>query len=507
MNTSIDRLCIDTIRLLAVDAVERAASGHPGTPMALAPQAYLLWTRFLRHNPQDPSWFDRDRFVLSNGHASMLLYSLLHLSGYGLEKEDLLGFRQWGSRTPGHPERGITPGVETTTGPLGQGLMNAVGMAMAEAHLAARYNRPGYRVVDHRTWVMCGDGDLMEGASHEAASLAGHLRLGKLTCLYDDNRITIEGPTPLAFSEDVAARFRAYGWHVQDLGEAAEDLERLSEAMQEAIRVEDQPSLIIVRSRIGFGAPHKQDTPAAHGEPLGREEAAAAKRFFGFPEAESFHIPEGVVEHMREAVRRGGALQREWEERFQAYGSAYPAEAELLRGALAGELPSGWDKDVPAFAPGEKIATRAASGKVLNALARRVHFLAGGSADLAPSTKTLLAGEGYFSAADRSGRNFAWGVREHAMCGCSSGMALHGGIRPFASTFFVFTDYARPAIRLAAIMRLPVIYVMTHDSLAVGEDGPTHQPVEHLASLRAMPGLRVIRPADANETAAAWRAA
>ena len=507
MEKNLDQLCINTIRTLAMDAVQQANSGHPGAPMGLASIGYVLWTRFLRHNPGNPRWFDRDRFILSNGHASMLQYALLHLTGYDLSLADLKDFRQWGSKTPGHPEYGHTPGVETTTGPLGQGFMNGVGMAMAEAHLAAVFNREGHEIIDHHTYLICGDGDLMEGASHEAASLAGHLGLGKLICLFDDNRITIEGSTALSCSDDAAGRFQAYGWHVQDLGDKADDIEALRGALHAAREEKGRPSLIIVRSHIGFGSPHRQDTSSAHGEPLGAEEIRLTKRIYGWPEDETFLVPDSVSEHMGRAKEKGKELEDEWNQRFQAYRQDHPELAERFLSALSGTLPTGWHGDIPEFPAEKAVATRAASGTVLNALAAKIPWLAGGSADLSPSTKTLIAGSGYFSRGDRTGRNFPWGIREHAMCACASGMALHGGIRPYTATFFVFTDYARPAIRLAALMGLPVIYVMTHDSIGVGEDGPTHQPVEHLASLRAMPNLCIIRPADANETAFAWRAA
>lgn len=507
MTHEIDKLSIDTVRTLSMDGVQQARSGHPGTPMALAPLAYILWTRFLRFNPKNPQWFDRDRFILSIGHASMLLYSMLHLTGYDLSLDDLKNFRQWGSRTPGHPEYGHTPGVETTTGPLGQGIMNGVGMAMAEAHLAAVFNRPGHEIVDHRTWVFCGDGDLMEGASHEAASLAGHLGLGKLICVFDDNHITIEGSTSLSCSDDAALRFQSYGWHVRNVGDRADDLETLTAAFEEARREKERPSLIIVRSHIGYGSPNRQDSPSAHGEPLGEEEIRLAKRFYGWPEDAKFLVPDEVRRHMGQSAERGKALEDEWNGRLEAYRKAYPELADRLAASLSGTLPAGWEADLPVFSPEKGIATRAASGTALNAVAAKIPWLAGGSADLSPSTKTVISGSGYVSRDNHSGRNIAWGIREHAMAACAAGMALHGGVRPFTATFFVFTDYARPAIRLAALMGLPVIYVMTHDSIGVGEDGPTHQPVEHLASLRAMPNLHVIRPADANETVFAWRAA
>ena len=504
----LDELCINTIRTLAIDAIEKANSGHPGAPMALAPLAYVLWTKIMRYNPRNPSWFDRDRFVLSAGHASMLLYAMLHLTGFDLSLEEIKNFRQWGSKTPGHPEYGLTPGLETTTGPLGQGFTNAVGMAIAEAHLAAVFNRDDHVIVDHHTYGVCSDGDLMEGASHEAASIAGHLGLGKIILVYDDNHISIEGPTELTYSDDVAKRFASYHWHVQNLGESANDLKALARALRKAQRERERPSLIIVRSHIGYGSPNLQDRAEVHGAPLGEDEVKLTKRAYGWPEDETFLVPEPVLAHMRKAVRRGKRLEKQWNEKFAAYKEAYPELAEQFEAALRGELPVGWDGDIPQFNPADKpIATRAASGKVLNGFAQRVPWLVGGSADLAPSTKTLISKSGYLAKGDYGHRNIAWGVREHGMCGCCSGMALHGGVRPYASTFFVFTDYARPSMRLAAMMELPVIYVMTHDSIGIGEDGPTHQPIEHLASLRAIPNMCVIRPADANETAYAWRAA
>jgi transketolase len=504
---SVEELSIQTIRTLAIDAIQRANSGHPGAPMALAPVAYSL-SREMRYNPRNPDWFDRDRFVLSAGHASMLLYSMLHLSGYDLPLEEIRNFRQWDSRTPGHPEHGLTPGVETTTGPLGQGIMTAVGMAMAEAHLAAVYNRPGHDIVNHRTYVLCSDGDLMEGASHEAGSLAGHLCLGKLIAIYDDNHITIDGSTDLAYSDDSAARFRAYGWHVQDLGDAANDVAAIRAALAEARSEAGRPSLIIVRTHIGFGSPNKQDTAGVHGSPLGEEELALTKKAYGWPENERFLVPEAAREHMREAVPRGAKAEKEWRARFEGYRSAHPVLAEQFESAVADELPPEWDADLPSFNKSKgPMPTRKASGIALNAIASRVPWLMGGSADLAPSNNSLITSSGDFGPGHYENRNVRWGIREHVMCAASTGMALHGGVRPYAATFFVFTDYARPAIRLAALMRQPVIYVMTHDSIGLGEDGPTHQPVEHLAALRAIPGLRVIRPADANETVEAWREA
>ncbi len=501
----IEQLCIDTIRTLAIDAVQAANSGHPGTPMALAPVAYLL-ARQLRMNPRNPDWFDRDRFVLSAGHASMLQYAMLHLTGFDLCLDEIKNFRQWNSQTPGHPEFGHTAGVEATTGPLGQGCMTAVGMAMAEAHLGAVYNRPGHAIIDHHTYVICSDGDLMEGASHEAASLAGHLRLGKLIFIYDDNRITIDGSTDLTYSDDVPGRFRAYGWHVQNLGDQANDLPALAEALQNARAETDRPSIVIVQSHIAFGSPNKQDTSAAHGAPLGVEEVALTKEAYGWPTDEPFLIPDRVRDHMLEAVDRGDRAEAAWNEAFESYRQQHPDLAAQLESSIAGGLPVDWDAGVPEFeVEGAAIATRAASGKVLNAIGSRIPWLIGGSGDLAGSNNSLLEGAGNFAANAYAGRNIFFGIREHLMAAACSGMALHGGIRPYAATFFVFTDYARPAIRLAALMGLPVIYVMTHDSIGLGEDGPTHQPIEHLASLRAMPGLHVVRPADANETAAAWK--
>ena len=504
---AVEELSIQTIRTLAIDAIQKANSGHPGAPMALAPVAYVL-SREMRFNPRNPHWFDRDRFVLSAGHASMLLYGMLHLSGYDLPLEEIRSFRQWDSRTPGHPEHGLTAGVETTTGPLGQGIMTAVGMAMAEAHLGAVYNRPGHTVVDHFTYVVCSDGDFMEGASHEGGSLAGHLGLGKLIAIYDDNRITIDGSTDLTYSDDAAARFRAYGWHVQDLGDAANDLVAIRSALATARSEAARPSLIIIRSHIGYGSPNKQDTAGVHGSPLGEEEVALTKKAYGWPEDQPFLVPERAREHMGEAVERGAASESEWRARFDAYRTAHGELADQFEDALEARLPADWDSGLPSFDEADgPMATRKASGVALNAIADRLPWLIGGSADLAPSNNTLIKTSGDFGPADYAGRNVRWGIREHVMCAASTGMALHGGLRPYAATFFVFTDYARPAIRLAALMRQPVIYIMTHDSIGLGEDGPTHQPIEHLAALRAMPGLRIIRPADANETVEAWREA
>jgi transketolase len=503
---TIDGLCINTIRTMVIDAVQKANSGHPGAPMGLASAAYILWTRILKHNPRNPEWPDRDRFVLSGGHASMLLYSLLHLTGYNLSLEDIKSFRQWESKTPGHPEYGHTPGVETTTGPLGQGFANAVGMAMAERHLAAIYNRPGHEIIDHYTYVMCGDGDMMEGITAEAASLAGHLGLSRLICLYDDNKISIEGSTDIAFTEDVALRFKAYHWNVLRVDDG-NDLDAIYAAIKSAQTQSRQPTLILLRTQIAFGSPNKQGSASAHGEPLGKEEVCLTKRNLGCPEDAFFCIPDGVTEVFRRCVDKGNAAEILWQERVAAYSKAFPDLADKWRDAVAGILPNGWNTGLPDFSKTTLIATREASGMVLNAMARNVPTLIGGSADLAPSTKTLITGSHDFQKDSYDGRNIRFGVREHAMGGILSGMALHKGLRPYGATFFVFADYIRPAIRLASLMRLPVIYVLTHDSIAVGEDGPTHQPVEHLATLRAIPGLTVIRPADASETAEAWRQA
>ncbi len=502
-----DALAVNTLRFLAVDAVEQARSGHPGMPMGAAPMAYALWTRVLRFDPGAPAWPDRDRFVLSAGHGSMLLYGLLHLAGYDLSLDDLRAFRQWGSRTPGHPESFVTPGVETTTGPLGQGFGAAVGMAVAERHLAARFNRPGFPVVDHFTYVIAGDGDLMEGVCAEAASLAGHLGLGRLIVLYDDNRITIEGSTGLAFTEDVEARFRAYGWQVLSV-EDGNDTAAVEAALVEARADGERPTLIRVRTHIGFGSPAKQDTADVHGAPLGPDEARRTKENLGWPPEAAFRVPPEAREPFLAAARRGRQAREAWEALIARYREAHPELASELERRTAGRLPEGWDADLPAFPadPGGT-ATRSAGGAVLNALARRLPELIGGSADLGPSTKTLLKGEQDFSRDCPAGRNLHFGVREHAMAAVMNGMANHGGVRPFGSTFFVFADYLRPSLRLAALMGLPVVHVFTHDSIFVGEDGPTHQPVEHLASLRAMPNLVVIRPADAGETVEAWKVA
>ena len=504
----IEEKCINTIRCLAIDAVEKANSGHPGTPMALAPAAYALWMKHMHYNPANPNWFNRDRFVLSNGHASMLQYAILHLVGYKISLDDIKNFRQWGSNTPGHPEYGLTPGIETTTGPLGQGFMNAVGMAIAEAHLAAIFNTKEHTIIDHNTYVFCSDGDFMEGASNEAASIAGHFGLGKLIVLYDDNHITIEGNTSLTYSDDVGKRFEAYHWHIQDLGDKGNDLKAISEAFTKAKAVTDKPSLIILRTHIGYGSPNKQDTSEAHGSPLGAEEVKLVKKFYGWPEDKFFWVPDEVKLHMNVAIEKGKILEEKWNKKFDDYKKAYPDLAKQLNDFLQQVLPKGWDNEIPVYKPSDgPKATREVSAGVINAVAAHLPWLMGGSADLEPSTKTLIKSSGYFEKGKYGNRNMDWGIREHVMCAASSGMSVHGGIRPYAATFFIFTDYARPAIRLACIMQLPVIYVMTHDSIGLGEDGTTHQPVEHLASFRAMPGMCLIRPADANEAAFAWRAA
>jgi transketolase len=503
---AIDGLCVNTIRTLAMDAVQAANSGHPGAPMGLAAAAYVLWTRVLKHNPKNPAWVDRDRFVLSGGHASMLLYSMLHLSGYKLSLKEIKNFRQWGSQTPGHPEYGHTPGVETTTGPLGQGFSNAVGMAMAERHLAAIFNRGSQKIVDHHTYVMCGDGDLMEGIASEAASLAGHLGLGKLVCIYDDNKISIEGSTGLAFTENVAARFRAYHWQVLAVKDG-NDLAAIEKALKEARAETAKPTLIALRTHIAYGSPNKQDTHGAHGAPLGVDEVSLTKENLGWPKNRKFYVPENVRREFSKCLDNGRKAETVWNKKFKAYAKKYPELAQNWQKAIAGILPRRWDAGIPTFRDGKAIATRAASGQVLNALAENLPTLIGGSADLAPSNNTIIKSSFDFQKNSYAGRNIRFGVREHAMGAILSGLALHKGIRPYGGTFLVFADYCRPAIRLAALMKLPVTYVFTHDSVAVGEDGPTHQPVEHLAVLRAIPGLTVIRPADATETAAAWRVA
>ena len=506
MTAELDQLCVNTIRTLAIDGVQKANSGHPGMPMGMADAAYVLWTQFLKHNPGDPGWPDRDRFVLSAGHGSMLLYALLHLTGYDLPMEQLQRFRQWGSLTPGHPERGHTPGVETTTGPLGQGFANGVGMALAERLLAAAFNRPGFEIVDHYTYAIVSDGDLMEGISHEAASLAGHLGLGKLIYLYDDNCITIEGNTSLTFSEDILRRFEAYGWQVQAVD--GHDRAAVAGAISKAKEATEEPSLIICRTHIGYGSPHKQDTAGAHGEPLGVEEVGLTKEALGWPVDAQFFVPDEALSHFRSAVAQGEGAQRAWQAMFAGYEAAYPDLAAEWNRRMAGELPEGWEKALPDFDPETgPIATRAASGKIMAAIAPDLPELVGGSADLHPSTKTYLSDYPAVEKGAYEGRNLHFGIREHAMGSMVNGMALHGGLRPYGSTFFVFSDYMRPSIRLSALMGLPVIWVFTHDSIFVGEDGPTHQPVEQLASLRAIPGLTNLRPADANETATAWQIA
>jgi len=499
-----DELCVNTIRALSMDAIQKANSGHPGAPMGLAAAAYVLWTRILKHNPANPDWLNRDRFVLSGGHASMLLYSLLYLSGYDLSLDDIKNFRQWGSKTPGHPEFGHTPGVETTTGPLGQGFANAVGMAMAERHLAATYNRTDCEIVDHHTFVMCGDGDMMEGITSEAASLAGHLGLSRLICIYDDNKISIEGSTDISFTEDVAQRFRAYNWDVRQVDDG-NDLNAIYNAVVAAKKETDKPSLIVLRTHIAFGSPNKQDSSDAHGSPLGEEEIRLTKKRLGFPEDASFHVPEEAVKLFRESINKGKEAESLWQGKYKVYCNKYPELAKIWNDAVNGTLKDGWDADLPKFEG--SIATRAASGKALNAIAEKVPSLIGGSADLAPSNKTYLKSSRDFQKNRYDNRNIRFGVREHAMGAIMSGMAIHKGLRPYGGTFLVFADYMRPSIRLACMMKLPVIYIFTHDSVAVGEDGPTHQPVEHLAALRAIPGLIVIRPADAVETAEAWRIA
>jgi transketolase len=521
VSTQLDQQCINTLRFLSVDMVQKANSGHPGLPLGAAAMAYVLWMRWLRYNPRNPHWFNRDRFVLSAGHGSALLYSLLHLTGYDLALDDIKQFRQWGSKAPGHPERGHTPGVEITTGPLGQGFGNAVGMAIAEAQLAARYNRSGHALIDHHTFAIVSDGDLMEGVASEAASLAGHLKLGKLTCLYDDNYVTLAAGTDISFTENRARRFEAYGWHTVSVADG-NDLDAIDAALAAARAETARPSLILVRTHIGYGSP-EQDSFKAHGSPLGVDDVRKTKQTLGWPTEPDFLIPDEAGAHFRQAVERGAQDEAAWDEALSAYAKAFPDMAEELRYRLRDELPPGWDTDIPEFDADPKgLATRNASGKVMNAIAPRLHALTGGSADLDPSTKTALKGMGDFNPplqknADaqgsdsagwsHAGRNLHFGIREHAMGAIVNGLAAHGGFIPYGSTFLVFSDYMRPAIRLAALMGLHVVHVFTHDSIAVGEDGPTHQPVEQLASLRAIPNLVVIRPGDANETAVAWRVA
>jgi transketolase len=519
---TLEELCINTIRFLSADAVQNANSGHPGMPMGTAAMAYTLWTKYLKFNPKDPAWFDRDRFVLSAGHGSMLLYSLLHLTGYDLPLEELKHFRQWGSKTPGHPEHGHTPGVEVSTGPLGQGFGNGVGLAMAEAWFAARFNKPGHEIVDHYTYGICGDGDLMEGVAQEAASLAGHLRLGKLIFLYDSNHISLAGQTSLCYTEDPFKKFEALDWHVVKV-EDGNNVEAVSKAIEESKAQKQKPSLIIVHTHIGYGSPKKQDTFEAHGNPLGEEELKAAKKALGWGSMDKFFLPPDAVNFFRQSIDKGAKAQQEWGKKFDAYKAQYPAEAAELEQMLSGKLPADFAADVPKWKPEDKgLATRAAGGQVMNALAKHLHNLVGGSADLNPSTNTALKGEGDFQNPEfvgpsaqgavggvwgYGGRNMAFGVREHAMGAAVNGLAAHGGLLPFSATFLVFSDYMKPSIRLGALSHLKVFYVFTHDSVGVGEDGPTHEPVEQLAGLRAIPNLNVMRPADATETAECWLAA
>ncbi|WP_404358835.1 transketolase [Cytobacillus firmus] len=502
-----DELSISSIRTLSIDAIEKANSGHPGMPMGAAPMAYTLWTRFMNHNPKNPEWFNRDRFVLSAGHGSMLLYSLLHLSGYDVSMNDIKEFRQWGSKTPGHPEFGHTPGVDATTGPLGQGIAMAVGMAMAERHLAATYNKDNFNVVDHYTYSICGDGDLMEGVSAEAASLAGHLKLGRLVVLYDSNDISLDGDLDKSFSESVEQRFKSYGWQYIRV-EDGNDLHEIAKAIEEAKQDESRPTMIEVKTVIGYGSPNKSGKSDVHGAPLGADELKLTKEAYKWTFEEDFHVPQEVYDHFKQqVVENGSKKQQEWEDLFAQYKESHPELGKQLEQAINGELAEGWDKDIPVYEEGKSLASRASSGEVLNAIAQNLPSFFGGSADLAGSNKTMIKGTGDFTAESFDGRNIWFGVREFAMGAALNGMALHGGLKVFGGTFFVFSDYLRPAIRLAALMNLPVTYVFTHDSIAVGEDGPTHEPVEQLAALRAMPNLSVVRPADGNETAAAWKTA
>ena len=506
-DAALQLLAINTVRTLSMDAVQQAESGHPGTPMALAPLAYALYHKHLRHNPADPHWPNRDRFVLSCGHASMLLYSTLFLTGYDLSLDDIKAFRQWGSKTPGHPEVGHTAGVETTTGPLGQGLANAVGMALAERNLAATFNRDGNAIIDHYTWFIAGDGDLMEGISHEAASFAGHQKLGKLIGFFDNNHITIDGGTDISCSDDAAERFEAYGWHVQHIADV-NDLNAIDRAIELAKAEKDRPSLIVTRTHIGYGSPNKVDTSKAHGEALGKDEILLAKKNLGWPSQEPFFVPDAALAHWREAREAGANAQDAWRRQLIAYAQAFPDDAKELGRRLHGDLPAGWEATIPVFdATNGNVASRAASGAVLNAFAAKVPELVGGSADLAGSTLTTVKGAPFASVAAPGGRNVHFGIREHAMGAVMNGMALHGGVIPYGGTFLVFSDYMRPAIRLAALMKQQAIYVFTHDSIGLGEDGPTHQPVEQITALRCIPNLLVIRPADANETAEAWKIA
>ncbi len=503
---SVEQLSVNTIRTLAIDAIQKANSGHPGLPMGAAPMAYVLWQKHLRHNPSDPHWPNRDRFVLSAGHGSMLLYSLLHLYGYDMTIDDLQAFRQWESRTPGHPETLLTPGIEATTGPLGQGTANAVGMAMAERFLAHTFNRPGHTIVDHHTYALVSDGDLMEGISGEACSLAGHLKLGKLIYLYDSNNISLDGPTSLAFStEDVSKRYEAYGWQVLRVDDGDTDLDAIDAAITQAKSEVDRPSLIFIQTTIGYGSPNKQGTSGAHGNPLGTDEIVLAKKTLGWDHERSFFVPDEARSHFGTAVNQGKQAQAEWEQQFKNFANAHPDLAKDWAMSLAGELPADWDSELPTWKTGEKLATRQASGKALNAIASKVPWLLGGDADLSGSTNTALKDAGDFNGQTGEGRNIHYGVREHAMGAIANGMAYHKGVRTFVATFFCFSDYMRPTARLAALNELPVTMVWTHDSIGLGEDGPTHQPIEHLMSFRAIPGFSVVRPCDANETAEAWQ--
>jgi transketolase len=501
---SIDALCINTLRTLAIDTVQKANSGHPGLPLGVAPMAYVLWQRHLKHDPRDAHWPDRDRFVLSGGHGVALCYALLHTTGYPLSMDDLKSFRQWGSRTPGHPESHLTPGIEATTGPLGQGTSNAVGMAMAERALAHRYNRPNHTVVDHRTFAIVTDGDMMEGISHEAAALAGHLGLGKLVFLYDANSVTLDGPTSMAFTEDVRRRYEGYGWRVLSVEQGDTDYAAIDAALAQATADAAKPTFIFVRTTIGYGSPHKAGTSAAHGSPLGPDEVRLTKKALGWDPEKSFFIPDEARARFAQGTEHGRQAKESWKQRFDAWAKAFPDLATEWRQAQAGELPTGWDQGLPKFETTEAQATRQAGGKVLNALAQRIPWLIGGDADLSVSTETTLKDQGSFDGRTGAGRNIHFGVREHAMAGITNGFAYHGGLRPFDATFFVFSDYMRPSVRIAALADLPVIHVWTHDSIGLGEDGPTHQAVEHLMALRAMPNMWMVRPCDANETAEAW---
>ncbi len=507
MSDNVDQLSINTIRFLAIDAVQKANSGHPGMPMGCAPIAYTLYKNYMNHNPQNPKWLNRDRFILSAGHGSMLLYSVLYLCGYDISLDDLKNFRQWESITPGHPEFGLTAGVETTTGPLGQGFANAIGMAIAQEYLAAMFNKDDIKILDHHIYGICSDGDLMEGVSHEAASIAGHLKLGKVIFFYDDNNISIEGSTTLTFSEDIQKRFESYNWqtlHISDVN----DLEQIDNAIDDAKSETDKPTLIITKTHIGYGSPNKQDTAAAHGSPLGEEEVKLTKKNLNWAEEKIFFIPDEVAEHFSDVKTKGNNAEDEWNKLFDEYKTKYPAEAERFLKIMNNDFGDGWKSELPTFTDvSENIATRSASGKVINSIEKELPTLIGGSADLAPSTNTLIKDESDFSATNRAGRNFHFGIREHGMASILNGMAIYGGIIPYGATFLIFSDYLRPAIRLGAISGINVIYVFTHDSIGLGEDGPTHQPIEHFAALRAIPKVVVIRPADANETVEAWKAA